>query len=165
MAATPEKERLMLTIAIPGREELILRHLILDFNGTIAEDGQLAEGVAERLQALSRSLSLYVVTADTHGTAAAACEGLPVEVLTYPTTDVGAIKRQVAEKLGEGVACMGNGFNDLQMAEACVLSVCVIGREGCCGALVARSDVVVTSIIDGLDLLLKQDRLRATLRT
>ena len=109
----------MLTIAIPGREELILRHLILDFNGTIAEDGQLAEGVAERLQALSRSLSLYVVTADTHGTAAAACEGLPVEVLTYPTTDVGAIKRQVAEKLGEGVACMGNGFNDLQMAEAC----------------------------------------------
>ena len=155
----------MLTIEIPGREDLVLRHLILDFNGTIAEDGQLTEGVAERLEVLSRSLALYVVTADTHGTAAAACEGLPVEVLTYPTTDVGANKRQVTEKLGEGVACMGNGFNDLQMAEACALSVCVIGREGCCGALVTRSDVVVTSIIDGLDLLLKPDRLRATLRT
>ena len=51
------------------------------------------------------------------------------------------------------------------MAEACALSVCVIGREGCCGALLGKSDVVVTSIADGLDLLLKPDRLRATLRT
>ena len=155
----------MLTISIPGRGDLVLRHLLLDFNGTIAEDGRLAAGVAERLEALSASLAIYVVTADTHGTAAAACAGLPVEVLTYPTTDVGAIKRQVAEKLGEGVACMGNGFNDLQMAEACALSVCVMGREGCCGALVGKSDVVVASIADGLDLLLKPDRLRATLRT
>ena len=155
----------MLTISIPGREDLVLRHLLLDFNGTIAEDGRLAAGVAERLEALSRSLSIYVVTADTHGTAAAACEGLPVEVLTYPTADVGAIKARVAEKLGEGVACMGNGCNDLQMAEVCALSVCILGREGCCGALLGKSDVVVTSIADGLDLLLKPDRLRATLRT
>lgn len=155
----------MLTISIPGRGDLTLRHLLLDFNGTIAEDGQLAEGVAHRLRALSEVLSVSVVTADTHGTAAAACGGLPVEVLTYPTTDVGAIKKQVAEDLGSGVVCMGNGFNDLQMAEVCDLSVCIIGREGCCGALVGRSDVVVTSITDGLDLLLKPDRLRATLRT
>ena len=155
----------MLTIPIPGREDLVLRHLLLDFNGTIAEDGRLAEGVAQRLEALSASLAIYVVTADTHGTAAAACAGLPVEVLTYPTTDVGAIKRQVAERLGDGVACMGNGYNDLQMAEACALSVCILGREGCCGALLGKSDVVVTSITDGLDLLLKPDRLLATLRT
>ena len=155
----------MLTISIPGRGDLVLRHLLLDFNGTIAEDGRLAEGVAQRLEALSASLAIYVVTADTHGTAAAACAGLPVEVLTYPTTDVGAIKRQVAERLGDGVACMGNGYNDLQMAEACALSVCILGREGCCGALLGKSDVVVTSITDGLDLLLKPDRLLATLRT
>ena len=155
----------MLTISIPGRGDLVLRHLLLDFNGTIAEDGRLAEGVAQQLEALSASLAIYVVTADTHGTAAAACAGLPVEVLTYPTTDVGAIKRQVAERLGDGVACMGNGYNDLQMAEACALSVCILGREGCCGALLGKSDVVVTSITDGLDLLLKPDRLLATLRT
>ena len=62
----------MLTIAIPGREELILRHLILDFNGTIAEDGQLAEGVAERLRALSRTQSLHVGSADNQRTPAAA---------------------------------------------------------------------------------------------
>ena len=155
----------MLTISIPGRGEMTLRHLLLDYNGTIAEDGALAEGVAERLEALSRHLVIHVVTADTRGTAAAACTGLPVEVLTYPTDGVGAIKGEVAKRLGEGVVCVGNGFNDLLMAEACALSVCVIGREGCCGALLGKSDVVVTSIADGLDLLLKPDRLRATLRT
>ena len=55
----------MLTISIPGREDLVLRHLLLDYNGTIAEDGRLAEGVAQRVEALSRSLEIYVVTADT----------------------------------------------------------------------------------------------------
>ena len=155
----------MLTISIPGRGELTLEHLLLDYNGTIAEDGALAEGVAERLEALSQLLAIHVVTADTHGAAAGACAGLPVEVLTYPTAGVGAIKGEVAKRLGEGVVCVGNGFNDLLMAEACALSVCVIGREGCCGALLGKSDVVVTSIADGLDLLLKPDRLRATLRT
>ena len=70
----------MLTISIPGRGDLVLRHLLLDYNGTIAEDGHLAEGVAQRVEALSRLLEIYVVTADTHGTAAAACAGVPVRV-------------------------------------------------------------------------------------
>ena len=36
----------MLTIKIPGREEMTLSHLILDYNGTIAEDGLIIEGRA-----------------------------------------------------------------------------------------------------------------------
>lgn len=155
----------MLTVKIPGREELILHYLILDYNGTIAEDGYLIEGIAERLETLSRKLQIYVITADTHGTAAQRCAGLPLEVKTFPTVDVGAIKAEEAEKLEGGVACIGNGFNDIGMSDACDLSICVIGLEGCCGALIAHADVVVTSIHDALDLLLRTDRLRATLRT
>jgi soluble P-type ATPase len=155
----------MLCISIPGRRELRLSHLILDYNGTIALDGQLIPGVASRLEALARELSILVITADTHGTAARACADLPVQVLTFPTDRVGEIKAREAMKLQGGTLCIGNGFNDVAMAEACDLSVCVIGKEGCCGALLAKSDVVVTSVTDGLDLLLKPDRLRATLRT
>ena len=155
----------MLTISIPGREALTLSHLILDYNGTIARDGLLIEGVAPRLEALSRSLQICVITADTHGTAAVRCAGLPLEVRTFPTTDVGAIKASQARAMTGGTACIGNGFNDIAMADACDLSICVIGPEGCCGALLSHADVVVTSIQDALDLLLKPDRLRATLRT
>lgn len=121
--------------------------------------------MAERLEKLSGSLSIAVITADTHGTAARACEGLPVEVMTYPTTEVGRVKGEIAEKLTGGVIALGNGFNDLQMAEAADLSICVLGHEGCHGPLLARCGVVVQSILDGLDLLLRTDRLRATLRT
>lgn len=155
----------MLSISIPGREELCLSHLILDYNGTIAEDGELIPGIAQRLEELSQSLSICVITADTHGTAAQKCAGLPLEVLTFPTTEVGRIKADEARKRQGGVACIGNGFNDILMSDACDLSICVMGKEGCCGALLLRADVVVTSILDALDLLRKPSRIRATLRT
>ena len=155
----------MLKINIPGREEMTLSHLILDYNGTIAEDGLIIESIRPRLAQLSESLSIYVITADTHGTAAQRCAGLPLQVLTFPTTQVGEIKATEARKLSGGVVTIGNGFNDIQMSDAADLSICVMGKEGCCGALLSHCDVVVTSIDDALDLLIKTDRLRATLRT
>ena len=155
----------MLNIQIPGRELLTLNHLVLDYNGTIAEDGNIIEGIRPRLAELSKELSIYVITADTHGTAAKKCEGLPLQVLTFPTTEVGKIKAEEAAKMEGGVITIGNGFNDILMSDAADLSICVIGKEGCCGALLAHTDVVVTSIEDALDLLLKTGRLRATLRT
>lgn len=155
----------MLQVNIPGREVLELNNLVLDYNGTIAEDGYIIEGIAQRLEKLSESLKIYVITADTHGTAASRCAGLPLPVLTFPTVDVGVIKAEEVRKLSGGVACIGNGFNDIQMFDSSDLSICVIGKEGCCGMLIAHADVVVTSICDALDLLLKTDRLRATLRT
>lgn len=155
----------MLTIHIPGREELTLSHLVLDYNGTIARDGEIIPDIIPRLNVLSDELAIYVITADTHGTAAKKCEALPVQVLTFPTTEVGVIKAQEVQKLSGSVVCIGNGFNDIPMCDASDLSICVIGSEGCCGALLSHADVVVTSIQDALDLLLFPGRLRATLRT
>ena len=60
---------------------------------------------------------------------------------------------------------LGNGWNDMEMFKSSDLSIAVIDREGMCAALLAHADVLVTSPVDGLDLLLKPDRLRATLRT
>ena len=155
----------MITFKIPGREEITLSHLVLDYNGTIAEDGEIIEGIRSRLEVLKDKLGIYVITADTHGTATKKCEGLPLEIKVFPTTEVGEIKASEVRKLEGGVACIGNGFNDIQMSDAADISICVIGREGCCGALISHCDVIVTSIEDALDLLIKTDRLRATLRT
>ena len=155
----------MLTIQIPGREAFPISHLVLDYNGTIALDGEIIPGLQERLEKLCKDLEICVITADTHGTAAKKCEGLPLQVLTFPTTEVGCIKAEEAQKLSGGVVTIGNGYNDIQMSDAADLSICVMGREGCCCALLMHTDVVVTSIDDALDLLLKPGRLRATLRT
>lgn len=155
----------MLTIKIPGRDEMTLSHLILDYNGTIAEDGCIIDEIIPRLEELGKLLDISVITADTHGTAARNCEGLPLTVKTYPTVEVGVIKAEEVKGKSGGVACIGNGFNDILMSDVSDLSICVIGREGCCAALISHVDVVVTSICDALDLLIRSDRLRATLRT
>lgn len=155
----------MLTINIPGREAFPISHLVLDYNGTIALDGEIIPGIKEKLDKLCADLEICVITADTHGTAAKKCEGLPLQVLTFPTTEVGKIKAEEVRRRTGGVACIGNGFNDILMSDAADLSICVMGTEGCCSALVSHTDITVTSILDALDLLLIPGRLRATLRT
>jgi soluble P-type ATPase len=51
------------------------------------------------------------------------------------------------------------------MLEECAIGVCVVGREGAAAAALLAANVVTTDICDALDLLLKPERLVATLRT
>ena len=50
-------------------------------------------------------------------------------------------------------------------AVAAKSSIAVLEGEGMCAALLPHADVMVRSIAEGLDILLKPDRLRADLRT
>jgi soluble P-type ATPase len=74
----------MLEIAIPGADTLRLDHLVADFNGTLAVDGELLPGVAEGLCQLAERLALHVVTADTFGKAREALAGIPCELAILP---------------------------------------------------------------------------------
>ncbi len=51
----------MLHIDVPGWKTLRLGHLFLDYNGTLALDGRILPGVAERLDELSRHLVLAII--------------------------------------------------------------------------------------------------------
>jgi P-type E1-E2 ATPase len=151
-----------LLVEIPGRPALVLRHLLLDLNGTLARDGRLLPGVRRRLPRLARLVEVRVLTADTFGTAAAQLRGLPVGLERVRT---GADKARLARALArEGVAAVGNGANDAGMLRRAALGVAVIGPEGMAGALAAAADVVVVRVEDALDLLLRRRRLAATLR-
>ena len=152
-------------IDIPGYDSLDIRHVLLDYNGTIALDGKIPDSVKERLALLSELAHIHVLTADTHGTAASMCEGLPLEILTFPSSNAAQEKLHILNEL-EPHCCIaiGNGRNDALMCEAAKLSICIIGPEGACSALLAATDVATTSICDALDLLLKPKRLIATLR-
>lgn len=154
----------MIEINIPGRAPLCIEHLVLDYNGTIAVDGTLINGVSERIQALLPLVSIHVLTADTYGTVEAQCAPLGIHVEKFPREGAALCKKAVVEKL-TGVCALGNGFNDIQMFDSAALSVAILENEGMCAALLAHADVLVKSITDGLDLLLKPDRLRATLRS
>lgn len=101
-------------IEIPGYQTLTINHLLLDYNGTIAEDGRIRDRVRELLIQLSESLTIHVLTADTHGTAAAECQSIPLLLDTFPTSDAASYKLQKLQETGASCcACIGNGRNDL----------------------------------------------------
>lgn len=156
----------MLTYPIPGRDRLEIQHLVLDFNGTIAEDGKLIPGVKERLTQLAKEVTIYVITADTNGSVHKECASLPVEVHVIGKEDQLVEKKRFVTKLGaHSVVSIGNGANDQHMFEESSLAIAVIGKEGCAATSLLKSDLIVKTIEDGLDLLLKPHRLTASLRS
>ena len=56
-------------IEIPGRRRLCWDHLVCDYNGTLALDGDLLVEVRETLHALAARVQVYVITADNFGLA------------------------------------------------------------------------------------------------
>ena len=152
-------------IEIPGYKTLEINKLVLDYNGTIAVDGDIPESVKERLRILAADLDIYVLTADTYGTARQKCSGLPVTIMTFPGDSVMYEKERIIRDLGAEVSmAVGNGRNDVLMCREAVLSVAIAGREGAFSGLIAETDVTVCTIEDALDLLIKPKRLIATLR-
>lgn len=155
----------MLSIPIPGRRTLQLQHLVLDYNGTIALDGELMPGVEERLARLAAAVTIHILTADTHGTVRAKCGHLNAQIQTFPQEGAALCKAEIVRRLEGGACCIGNGYNDLEMLQEAQLSIGILGPEGMFPGLMAHMDVLVTSPQDALDLLLYPQRLRATLRS
>ena len=108
----------MIEISVPGFGNLCLSHLVLDYNGTLACDGRLVDGVKEELTRLSGSLDIYVVTADTFGKATAGLAGIPCELTILPEKAQDKGKLDFINQLGASqTASIGNGRNDRLMLE------------------------------------------------
>ena len=155
----------MVRLDIPGFGRRDIEHLVLDFNGTLAEDGGLVEGVAERLRTLSRDLAVVVITADTFGRAREELAGLPVTLHVLSGTDHSRAKLRLVEELGAlSTACIGNGRNDRLMLAAAGLGIAVVQKEGAASEAITAAAVVARDIREALDLLTGPRRLTATLR-
>lgn len=156
----------MLTIGIPGFGTLNLIHLVLDYNGTLAVDGELLPGVKDALNALSDRLAIHVVTADTFGKAAEGLDGIDCRLSVLAPGRQDQAKADFIQQLGAAqTASIGNGRNDALMLSASALGIAVILAEGASMASLHAADVVCTNIVSALELLLHPLRLTATLRS
>lgn len=152
-------------IEIPGYKAFELKYLVLDYNGTIATDGTIPDPVKDRLRQLADELKIYVLTADTHGTARENCEELPLEIRTFPEGSAMDAKHRTVKELGiDSCVAVGNGRNDTLMLRESSLAIAVTDREGMYSGLISEADVCVHKMEDALDLLLYPKRLIATLR-
>ncbi len=156
----------MLEIVIPGYRTLRLEHLVLDYNGTLACDGELLDGVRERLDVLTDRLQIHILTADTFGKAHVQLADVRCALSFLPMEDQDRRKLEYIERLGpETTVCIGNGRNDRLMLREAGLSIVVIQAEGAAAQTVLAADVVSPDILAALDLLAQPLRLVATLRS
>ena len=155
----------MIEISIPGAGILRLKHLVMDFNGTLARDGCLLEGIHPRLGRLAAELTLHVVTADTFGEASAQLTGLACKVRILAGDEQASAKLAYIQKLGvDQVAAIGNGRNDVLMLRSAALGIAVIQSEGAALEACLAADLLVPDILAGLDLFFNPMRLIASLR-
>lgn len=155
----------MLEITIPGRDTLRLKHLVLDYNGTLAIDGSLITGVQESLNRLTEKLVIHVITADTFGKAAESLKAVNCQLTILSNKNQQQQKADFVKKLGEQyTVAIGNGLNDALMLKQAALGLAVIQQEGAAVKTVQSADIAFNSITDALDLLLNPMRLKATLR-
>ena len=156
----------MIEIEIPGNKTLKIVHLVLDYNGTIAFDGALIDGVKKALDELSQMLTVHVITADTFGSVKKALEDIDCNLALIPLDRQDVAKQEYVKNLGcEKTVSMGHGANDRLMLKASALGVAVIQEEGAAFETLASADIVCTDIKSALSLLNNPLRLIATLRS
>jgi len=156
----------MLSIAVPGYGDLQLEYLVLDYNGTLACDGELIEGVEDLLRSLAEDLQVHVVTADTFGKAESRLKGLPCQLVVLPAEKQDVGKLAYVRRLGpQNTVCIGNGRNDRLMLKQAVLGIAVVAEEGAATETLLAADVVCLDVLSALGLLTHPLRLTATLRS
>src|ERR1700694_4704337 len=153
----------MIRIDIPGRGRIELTDAVFDVNGTIAVDGVLISGVAERMQRLREHLAIHILTAGTHGNIPELERALGFSLTIIST---GEDKERFVQQLGpEHVIAFGNGANDAAMMNIAAISIAVMADEGLSLLALQAGDVLAHGPLDAIDLALHPKRLIATLRT
>jgi soluble P-type ATPase len=150
---------------IPRWGNMDIENLVLDLNGTVATDGKIPFEIKEKIKSLSEKVKIYVLTADTQGTASDEIGTLDVKLVKLPEQDSKTGKFEFLKTLDlEKTVAVGNGNNDQLILKEVALGIAVLGDEGLSVSAMKNADIVVKNISEALDLLLKPKRLIATLR-
>ena len=152
-------------IDIPGWGNIEIENIVIDLNGTIATDGRIPVDVKEKIRSLSKIAKIYILTADTQGTADQEIPGMNVELIKIPGESSKMGKFEFLKTLDlELTVAIGNGNNDQVILKEAAIGIAVLGDEGVSVSAMKSADIVVRNIHDALELFLKPKRLLATLR-
>ena len=155
----------MKIVDIPNYGKLEIEHIVLDYNGTLANGGRVQEKTKEVLKRLCKEYKVYVITADTFGTVKEELKEFNLEVAVLKSNNHTQEKADFIKSLNaDKTVAIGNGNNDSLMLQNALLSIAIIGKEGCSTKTLLASDITCTNITDALNLLLNTKALIATLR-
>ncbi|NMB36411.1 MAG: ATPase P [Firmicutes bacterium] len=154
-----------LELNIPGRGAVKLTKIIFDLNGTLTVDGRMRKETLSLLKKVAEVLEIYILTADTLGSAMQIDWGSDIDVHIVSGENTSRAKIDFLELVGPlETMAVGNGTNDAGMLEKAALSIAVLGPEGCALEALRAAELVVRNIDDALCMILKPRRLIASLR-
>jgi len=154
----------MLTLFRPGLEPLEVEFLFLDFEGTLATDGRIHPKAKDKINLLSKRIRICVFAKGDPAPPEKTFRNMKAEVVYLTGGSFAKQKLDRLQELGPGrTVVIGNGQDDGPVIEDAGFGICVIGKEGASGEAVRKADLVVTSLLDAFDFLLKPLRQKATL--
>jgi soluble P-type ATPase len=154
----------MITIQRPGKESLQIEYILIDFEGALAADRRVHPKAKDKINLLSKRTKIFVLTTGEKEGVAETLKKVKAEVVYLTGKEASLAKLDLMKRLGEArTAAIGNGADDGPMIEGAALGICVIGKEGAAGEALRNADVVMASILDALDFLLKPLRQKSTL--
>ena len=148
---------------IPGQDEVEIKTLILDLNGTLSVGGNIVEGTKKQLFEL-KGLGFEIIffTGNTRNDADIIAQDLGIDWKLAKTAED---KKELALKLDPNTcASIGNGLIDIELMKVVKLSIVTLQAEGVHVQTLINSDIVVPTITDALDLFIDSQRLIATMR-
>lgn len=155
----------MIELNIPGKGTFQLEQLVCDVNGTLAVDGKLLDGVAERLANLRDQLTIHLITADTHGRQNEIDQILNLSAVRLQPGGEAEQKAAYVNKLGaEKVIAIGQGANDALMLKTAALGICILSQEGTAVTALQAADLVTADLFSAFNLIENPTRIVATLR-
>ena len=154
----------MITIQKPGKKSLEIEFILIDFEGTLAQDRRVHPKAKDKINLLSKRTKIYVLTKGVKDVTEDLLRKVKAERVYLTEGEGSPQKLDLLKRLGEQrTIAIGSGMDDASMMEAAGLGICVIGKEGAAGEALRKADVIVTDILDALDFLLKPLRQKTTL--
>lgn len=152
-----------MTYDIHGQGKLELKTIILDLNGTLSVGGAIPGGVKERLAKLREAgFELILFTGNTRNDADKIADDLGI---TWKLAKNAGDKQDLARQLEpDTCASIGNGLIDLELMQTVRLRIVTLQAEGVHVQTLLKSDILVPTINNALDLFIDPARLIATLR-
>ena len=152
-------------IEIPNFNTLDIRHIVCDYNGTIAKDGIVLPNIKALFKQLEENYTIHVITADTFGSVKKQLEDTSVTVKVLESDDHTQEKSDYVRSLGAShCVAIGNGNNDKAMLTVAELGIAVMGTEGCAKDAFLSADILFGNIEEALEILMHEKRIVATLR-
>jgi soluble P-type ATPase len=156
----------MVSIRIPGFGHKDIRHVVFDYNGTIARDGILIKGVKEQMKKFTDQVKFHVITADTFGFVKKELCDVDCTLTIIPEKGQAVSKLDYIRQIGpEQTLCVGNGANDRMMLEQACIGIAVLQEEGLATSSLMAADLVIRDILEVFGFFQTPERLIATLRT